>query len=134
MHALERGYGRCVRVVLDPSPRSSARLAALALGLCCLFACAPYGEDLRRAERAFVDARYEEVNVWLLDLRASIPDMSRLQRARYYYMAGVTAARLGDRDRARHYLLLCREEAAHSDGALSDERMRNLKLTLQELE
>ena len=130
MQAPEARYRRAVALL------SRTRFGSLALTFLCVgvAACAPHNEDLRRAERAFLDARYEEVNVWLLDLRPSVPDLSRLQRARYYYMAGVTAVRLGDRDRARHYLRLCREEVAYPDSALSDERMRNLKLTLQELE
>jgi hypothetical protein len=49
-------------------------------------------------------------------------------------MAGVTAERLGDRARARHYLLLCREEAQREGNGLSDDRRRNLALTLAELE
>lgn len=110
----------------------AVRIALAFLLFVLLPACAPHGEDLRRAERAFVDARYEDVRVWLSDLQSSVPDMSRAQRARYYYMAGVTAARLDDKARARHYLLLCREEA--TDGALSEDRMRNLDLTLAELE
>jgi hypothetical protein len=99
-----------------------------------LAACTALRDDLRRAEAAFVEARYEDVSVWLVDLEPSVADLPRPLRARYYYMAGVTAERLGDRGRARHYLLLCREEADREGNGLSDDRRRNLALTLAELE
>jgi hypothetical protein len=101
----------------------------------CLLAagCATMSEDMRRTEAAFSEARYEEVRVWLDELLPSVPDMSRRLRTEYYYMAGVTAARLGDSSRARHFLALCREETGPEGFALSAERLRNLQLTLAEL-
>jgi hypothetical protein len=109
----------------------------VALSLLCSFAlcaCSTLRDDLRRAEAAFVEARYEDTSAWLADLEPSVADLPRPLRARYYYMAGVTAERRGDRSRARHYLLLCREEAQREGNGLSDDRRRNLALTLAELE
>jgi hypothetical protein len=97
-------------------------------------ACSALRDDLRHAEVAFVEARYEDVRAWLADLEPNVTDLPRPLRARYYYMAGVTAERLGDRASARHYLLLCREEAQREGNGLSDDRRRNLALTLAELE
>ena len=99
-----------------------------------LCACSALRDDLRHAESAFVEARYEDVRVWLNDLEPNLADLPRPLRARYYYIAGVTAERLGDRVSARHYLLLCREEAQREGNGLSDDRRRNLALTLAELE
>jgi hypothetical protein len=118
---------------------SRAAFAALqtasgALLCFCLCACSGLRDDLRRAEAAFVEARYEDVSAWLADLEPNVTDLPRPLRARYYYMAGVTAERLGDRANARHYLLLCREEAQREGNGLSDDRRRNLALTLAELE
>ena len=108
-------------------------LRLLAIGCLLVSACAPLADDMKRAEAAFQEARYEDVSVWLRDLEPSVSDMSRKLRSRYYYMAGVTAARLGDASRARHYLVLCREEAALEGFGLSEDQQRNLVLTLREL-
>lgn len=105
--------------------------ALLGLALC---ACSGLRNDLRRAEAAFVEARYEDVRAWLADLEPNVTELPRPLRARYYYMAGVTAERLGDRTAALHYLLLCREEAQRQGNGLTDDRRRNLALTLAELE
>ena len=102
-------------------------------GLFWLTGCAALSDDMKRVDVAFSEARYEDVRVWLRDLAPSVPEMSRKLRTRYYYIAGVTAARLGDAPQARHYLVLCREEAALEGFGLSEEQQRNLALTLREL-
>lgn len=89
---------------------------------------------MKRVESAFGEARYEDVRVWLAELEPSVPDMSRKLRTQYYYVAGITSARLGDNARARHYLVLCREEAAIEGFGLTEERQKNLALTLSEVE
>jgi hypothetical protein len=99
-----------------------------------LVACAALSDDMKRVETAFSEARYEDVRVWLKDLEPSVPDMSRKLRTQYYYVAGITSARLGDNANARHYLALCREEASTEGFGLSEERQRNLALTLREVE
>lgn len=110
-------------------PRSLAIAACLLLG-----ACAALSDDMKRVESAFSEARYEDVRVWLTDLEPKVPDMSRKLRTQYYYIAGITSARLGDGAGARHYLALCREEAAIEGFGLTEERQRNLALTLREVE
>jgi hypothetical protein len=111
----------------------AVRALSLLISCLALAACAALNEDVRRTETAFSEARYEDVRVWLAELEPSVPDMSRRSRTVYYYMAGVTASRLGDRTRARHFLALCREETGPEGFALSEERLRNLKLTLRDL-
>jgi hypothetical protein len=110
------------------------RLALYFLSCLCLSACAALSDDMKRVETAFSEARYEDVRVWLKDLEPSVPDMSRKLRTQYYYVAGITAARLGDKSDARHYLVLCREEAAIEGFGLTEERQRNLALTLREVQ
>lgn len=107
-----------------------------AIGLFCLYlgACSGLSDDMKRVQSAFDEARYEDVEVWLRDLSTSLPVMSRKLRARYYYIAGITAARLDQPARARHYLVLCREEAALDGFGLTEAQQRNMQLTLRELQ
>jgi len=98
-----------------------------------LFGCAALRDDLRRAEAAFGEARYENAQVWLSDLEPSVPEMDRELRARFYYLSGMTAFRTGDAKRARHYLALCREEAGEVGVGLKPEWRTNLSTALFEL-
>lgn len=109
------------------------RASLLALAFV-LLGCTRLGDDLRRAETALTEARYEDVEVWLDDLADSLPRMRRDERARYYYLAGIAAYRTGDRTRARHALALCREELVGAEDALSTPWKRNLALALEELD
>jgi len=102
-------------------------LAVLFLG------CAALRDDLRHAEQAFSEARYENAQTWLTDLEPSIPEMDRELRSRFYYLSGMTAFRTGERARARHYLALCREEAGDAGVGLTPDWRTNLAVTLREL-
>jgi hypothetical protein len=99
---------------------------------------------VRRAEQAFSEARYEEAEAWLSDLEPSLGKMSTPLRARYYYLAGMSAYRIGQRAEARHALALCREEldtlrsaeearASTSAEPLPPAWMHNLQTALDEL-
>ncbi len=113
---------------------ASLRRLCLLIACCGLLACAALSDDMKRVESAFSEARYEDVRVWLKDLEPKLPEMSRRLRTQYYYIAGITSARLGDKPNARHYLALCREEAAIEGFGLTEERQRNLALTLREID
>ena len=102
----------------------------LALSLC---ACAALRDDMKRAESSFEQARYEDVMVWLDELEPSVPDMAQPMRARFYYLRGLTAFRLGQKRRARHYLALCREEAGPEQASLRPEWRTNMASALAEL-
>jgi hypothetical protein len=106
---------------------------ARVLAICMLSACTGLTDDLRRAETAFTEARYEDVEVWLHELEGDVPRMPSEQRARYYYLAGMSAYRIGARAPARHALALCREELADSPGALPPIYLRNLRAALDDL-
>jgi hypothetical protein len=98
-----------------------------------LVGCTSLGDDVRRAEQAFSEARYEDVEEWLGDLEPSVGKMSTPLRARYYYLAGMSAYRIGQRSQARHALALCREELEMSAEKLPDAWMHNLETALGEL-
>ena len=102
----------------------------LALGLA---ACAALRDDMKRAETSFEQARYEDVTVWLDELEPSVADMEQPMRARFYYLRGLTAFRLGQKKRARHYLALCREEAGPEQASLRPEWRTNMASALTEL-
>jgi hypothetical protein len=106
-------------------------LAALALWV--LASCAALRDDMRRAELAFEEARYEDVEVWLDDLEPSVADMDALLRPRFYYLRGMTAYRLGQRTAARHNLALCREEAGLDMSSLPAEWRNNLRSAMNDL-
>lgn len=106
-------------------------LVACASGL---LACTPVRDDLRRAEAAFSEARYEDVEAWAAALEPDLAAMSAAERARYYYLAGMSAFRMGKRAQARHALALCREEADASKVPLPDTWSRNLQNALSRLE
>jgi hypothetical protein len=103
-------------------------------GVCAvLLSCAALRDDMRRAEGAFEQARYEDVMVWLDDLEPSVADMDHTMRARFYYLRGLTAYRLGDRVVARHNLALCREVAGPRMALLPTDWRSNLESALREM-
>jgi hypothetical protein len=129
MHRRPRGLSS--RAPLRPLARATASLL-LVLGLGS--SCTSLGDDLRRAEQAFSEARYEDVEEWLGDLEPSVGKMSTPLRARYYYLAGMSAFRIGQRAQARHALALCREELAMSAEKLPEAWTHNLESALVELD
>ncbi len=110
------------------------RISVLILSCFLLAACAAIRDDMRRAEAAFDEARYEQVEVWLEGLEPSVPDMDRPTRARFYYLRGIAAFRLGNARAARHYLALCREEAEQHGLGLRSEWRVNLAKLLAEID
>ncbi|HEX5657646.1 MAG TPA: hypothetical protein VFX59_10650 [Polyangiales bacterium] len=101
------------------------------LGL--LAGCTTHQDDLRRANDAFSAARYEEVEVWLYDLEPELGRMSVEERAGYFYLAGMSAYRIGHRARAKHALALCREESLRVPG-FSAQWLHNMHSALDDLE
>ena len=94
-----------------------------------LSACATYASELQKAQSAYEDARYERVITWLDELETHSPELDRGDRAKLYYLRGMSEFRLGRKTNARHYLALARE--ASVDGAgFSREWKRTLDRTL----
>lgn len=110
----------------------AARVGALVLASATL-GCTTLRHDLRRAEGAFAEARYEDVEVWLAELSPSLGAMDPTMRARFYYLSGMSAFRIGEHRRARHALALCREELETHRVRLPPAWVRNLESALDEL-
>jgi hypothetical protein len=98
-----------------------------------LIACTTVRDDLRRAEAAFSEARYEDVEAWAAELAPDVSTMTAEERAHYYYLAGMSAFRIGKRARARHALVLCREEIELGKVQLPESWSRNLHAALEQL-
>jgi hypothetical protein len=96
-------------------------------------ACTSLKDDLRRAESAYADARYEEAEAWVDALARDAISFEPTQRAKYYYVAGMTHLRLGDGVRARHELALCAAQAELAPGVVSAPLYEQLLRTLAEL-
>lgn len=95
--------------------------------------CAALHDDMVRAEGSFELARYEDTVVWLSDLEADVPSMDQEMRARFYYLRGMAAFRLGNRPDALHYLALAREVAGPRNQGLRIEWASNLRRTIAEM-
>lgn len=115
---------RCRR--RGPGWVTTAALAALA-------GCAALTQDLDRAEAHYDRARYEEALVWLDRLERQLPRMTLPDRARFHFLRGMSAHRLGRRDQARHELGLARELAGDPEVSLGERRERLLRRALDEL-
>lgn len=110
------------------------RWLALSIALLGASGCAALRDDLIRAEQSYDQARYEDALVWLDDLEDDTPDMDVDMRARFYYLRGMTAYRLGHRDDALHYLALARELAGEETSrSLRPEQRQTMTRTLDEL-
>src|SRR5688572_29317030 len=68
--------------------------------------CTSAATDLRSAQDLYRDARYEQAAAWLDALEPELQAMSSAERARFYYLRGMSAFRLGQRADALHYLAL----------------------------
>jgi len=102
--------------------------------LTALAGCAALRDDMKRAEDAYQQARYDEALVWLDDLERDTPDMNEDMRAKFYFLRGMTAYRLGHRDHALHYLALAREVSGEqSTGTLLSDEYQLMERTLTEL-
>ena len=84
-----------------PAARAALAICAVLLG-----ACTSLSSELQRAQSLYGDARYEDAQAWLAQLNNEADGMSPSERARFYYLRGMTAFRLGQRDDALHYLML----------------------------
>jgi len=80
-------------------------------------ACTTVSSELRTTQSLYKDARYEEAQRWLAELEMSSADMSPGELARFHYLRGMTAFRLGQPEDALHYLVLAQvldeDEVSH---------------------
>lgn len=128
-----------MRFFISATDRISSRpmgrqIAIVALSMGLVAGCAALRDDMVRAENAYDEARYDDALVWLEDLEKDTPDMELDMRARFYYLRGMTAYRLGHRNPALHYLALAREVSGEEGSrALMPEQRQTMERTLAEL-
>lgn len=96
-------------------------------------ACAALRDDMGRAESLYDASQYDESLVWLADLEDDAAVMDHDMMARFYYLRGMTAFRLGKRDDALHFLALAREVAGDRGDGLRPEWKQAMDRTLVEL-
>jgi hypothetical protein len=110
-------------------------LRRASIGLACLLlvACGAAAGTLRRAEESYEQARYETTLSWLVDLEPDAPSLDHDQRARFFYLRGMTEYRLGHRSEALYYLAVAREVAGDDGTGLRREQQELLARTLTEL-
>jgi hypothetical protein len=106
---------------------------ACAFWLVATAACTTVRSDLHTAQLLYNDARYEEAALWLGQLEAEVPDMEGTELARFHYLRGMTAFRLGQREDALHYLVLADESANADANALPPTWRSVMERTLQEI-
>jgi hypothetical protein len=106
---------------------------ACAVWLAVASACTTIRSDLRVAQLLYKDARYEETALWLSELETQVPDMDGGELARFHYLRGMTAFRLGQREDALHYLVLADELVSEDANALPPTWRSVMERTLQEI-
>lgn len=107
---------------------------ALALSAVAVLGCAATASEMRRAEDAYDQARFDHARTWLVDLEDEAPGMSVAMRARYFYLRGMSEYRLGHRLDALHYLEVAKEIVGDDQRLLEEEQRELLTRTLAELE
>lgn len=105
-----------------------------ALAACCLLAsCTTRASDLENAQALYKDAHYERAQEWLEGLEHETPAMDPGQQARFFYLRGMTAFRLGQRDDALHYLSLAAALVQQEPTRLPDAWRPVMHRTLSEI-
>ncbi len=107
--------------------------AACALGALVLGGCTTYRDELVRAQNAYDANEHETALAIERAIEPNAPYLNPSERARYYYLRGMTDFRIGYRSEARHYLAIARAMENENAGALPAEwktRMNETLLTL----
>jgi hypothetical protein len=108
--------------------RNAAGLLALLLA-----SCVTYREDLNRGQRLYDESQYERALAIFRVLEADQDSLSPPDRARYFYLRGMTDYRLGFRRDARHFLALAKATEHEHPGGLAPEARERLEKYLGEL-
>jgi len=101
--------------------------------LCATSACTSVASDLRTAQTLYKDARYEDAQHWLSELERETASMPKPELTRFYYLRGMTAFRLGQREDALHFLALADALCAEDGTRLPAEWQTVMERTLQEV-
>lgn len=97
------------------------------------FGCQSYSSQLVRAQAYYQDSRYEEALAVFRHLGPNAGELEPRQMVRYYYLRGMTDARLGYKDHARYWLALADVSLAKAESGLTPEEADRMKTTLGEL-
>lgn len=108
-------------------------MAQVGLLMLVVTGCGAAEAELRRAEESYEQARYETALSWLADLEPNAPTLDGEQRARFFYVRGMTEYRLGHRSEALYYLAVAREIAGDDGAGLRPEQQELMGRTLAEL-
>lgn len=103
------------------------------LPILALTACAIYREDLNRGQRLYDESQYERARAIFRALEADQDSLRATDRARYFYLRGMTEYRLGLRRDARHWLALAKATDQTHPGGLAQEWRERLERSLDEL-
>lgn len=107
----------------------------LGLGLClCLGGCTTYRDELARAQNAYDANEHETALAIERAIEPNAPYLNANERARYYYLRGMTDFRIGYRSEARHYLAIARAMENENVGALPADWKARMNETLATLD
>ncbi len=105
----------------------------LAIPFLLALGCSTYRDDLNRGQRLYLDAQYDHaLAIWRV-LETDFDSLTYSEQARYAYLRGMTAFRLGYRADARHWLAVSHAIDDQHRGGLSSEASGQLQTTLDEL-
>jgi hypothetical protein len=83
--------------------------------------CATYHDDLARAEHAFEANQHEQALAIFRTLETDTGHFDTSEKARYFYLRGMTDYRIGYKADARHWLLLANAVETQTPGTLPDD-------------
>jgi hypothetical protein len=83
--------------------------------------CATYHDDLVRAEHAFETNQHEQALAIFRTLENDTGHFDTSEKARYFYLRGMTDYRIGYKADARHWLLLANAVETQTPGTLPDD-------------
>ncbi|MEO7109745.1 MAG: hypothetical protein ABI183_04865 [Polyangiaceae bacterium] len=83
--------------------------------------CATYHDDLARAEHAFETNQHEQALAIFRTLETDTGHFDTSEKARYFYLRGMTDYRIGYKADARHWLLLANAVETQTPGTLPDD-------------
>jgi tetratricopeptide (TPR) repeat protein len=96
-------------------------------------ACASQGDILARGQAYYEDNQYERALAVWRELSRHEPVLTPRERARYAYLRGMTAYRLGFRDDARHWLAMAKVTERRHPASLDTAWMARLDGALDDL-
>lgn len=97
-------------------------------------ACATYHDDLVRGEKAFDDNQHEQALAIFRSLELDTSHLDPPERARYYYLRGMTDYRVGYKADARHWLMLAQASEKAMPGTFPDDWKQRMTDAMNELD